>query len=702
MASATASSSSSAALKRRVKRNTRTLPAIITVVAVAGLGWFGWAKTHPPADPNAKLLTAPVTRGDLLETISATGSITAQTGARVNIGSQITGTIKRLYADIGSYVKAGDKIAELDLPDLQAQVNQQKANLEQAKINAITAQTKLDQQRNTLRMVDAQTNSALAQAKAAYSAAEARLSSAGAVASQQSAQTPEDINRAQTALDVSKAALSTAQAALQQTQASKNLQIATANEDLAQAKANYANSSITLKRNQDLLAKGFVAQSVVDSAQAQASVDSSKIASAQQNVQLVTEKVAADLTTAENAVAQAKQNVLAAEASLKAAKSGTYTVAARNADRVTAEAQKGQAQADLITAQANLQQIEIKRQDVRQAEEALSVARQAIVVAQAQLDYQNAQFAKTIIRTPITGTVLQLAQQQGETLAAGLSAPTLIVVADLNRLQVDAYVDETDIGKVKLGQEAEITVDAFPKSPFRGRVVKIASGSTIQQGVITYDVTLSIIPGSAGHSGSKRAGTGDAAAPEGTMTDGKMSGGKMADGKMADGKMADGKMADGKMADAGSDGKMGHKGAPNDTGAGDGAGAAPGAGAPGATKARKHRDITKLLKPDMTASVVLETGKRTDVLLVPSESVKVGAKGATVNVLEIVDGKKEPKPRPVKTGGSDGVNTEITDGVKEGDIIVRAGLQDPNRRGMGPSSPFGPSNKGGGGGKKGM
>lgn len=700
MASATAPSSSNAGLKRRVKRNTRTLPAIITVVAVGGLGWFGWAKTHPPADPNAKLLTAPVTRGDLLETISATGSITAQTGARVNIGSQITGTIKRLYADIGSHVNAGDKIAELDLPDLQAQVNQQRANLQQANINALTAQTRLDQQRNTLKMVDAQSHSALAQAKAALSAAEARLSSAGAVASQQSAQTPEDINRAQTALDVSKAALSTAQAALQQTEASKNLQIATANEELAQAKANYANSSIMLKRNQDLLAKGFVAQSVVDSAQAQASVDNSKIASAQQNVQLVTEKVTADLTTAQNAVAQARQNVLAAEAALKSAKSGTYTVAARNADRVTAQAQVAQAQADLVTAEANMQQIEIKRQDVRQAEEALSVAKQAVAVAQAQLDYQNAQFAKTIIKTPITGTVLQLAQQQGETLAAGLSAPTLIVVADLNRLQVDAYVDETDIGKVKLGQEADITVDAYAKNPFRGRVVKIASGSTIQQGVITYDVTLSIIPGSAGHSSSKGASAGDGPAPGGKMSDGKMS-----DGKMSDGKMSDGKMSDGKMSGAGSDGKMGNKGVPKDAVAGDGAGAAQGAsvvsGAPAATRARRHRDITKLLKPDMTASVVLETGKRTDVLLVPSEAVKVGAKGATVNVLEIVDGKKEPKPRPVKTGGSDGVNTEITDGVKEGDIIVRAGLQDPNRRGMGPSSPFGPSNKGGGG-KKGM
>src|SRR4029077_9317966 len=122
----------------------------------------------------------------------------------------------------------------------------------------------------------------------------------------------------------------------------------------------------------------------------------------------------------------------------------------------------------------------LKQQDIEQAREAVSVS-------QAQVNYSKDQLDKTYIRTPISGTVLQLAAQQGETLAAGLSAPTLIVVADLNRLPVDAYVDETDIGKVQLGQNAAVTVDAFPKKVFKGKVSKIASGSTIQQGVITYD-----------------------------------------------------------------------------------------------------------------------------------------------------------------------------------------------------------------------
>jgi HlyD family secretion protein len=57
---------------------------------------------------------------------------------------------------------------------------------------------------------------------------------------------------------------------------------------------------------------------------------------------------------------------------------------------------------------------------------------------------------------------------------------------------VDAFVDETDIGRVRLGQSADVTIDAYPDRRFHGRAVKIASGSTMQQNVVTYDVTIAL------------------------------------------------------------------------------------------------------------------------------------------------------------------------------------------------------------------
>src|SRR5205085_8184992 len=198
---------------------------------------------------------------------------------------------------------------------------------------------------------------------------------------------------------------------------------------------------------------------MVDNAQEAYTVAQSQQTAAEQNVQLVKEKVSADLQSAQDQVTQAQQNVEAARAALTSAQAGTYQDKAKLADVENARAQVRQAEASLKTAMGNTTQDVLKQQDVQQAQE-------AIRVAQAQVDYNKAQLDKTYIRSPISGTVLQLASQQGETLAAGLSAPTLIIVADLKRLQVDAFVDETDIGKVKLGQEADITVDAFPKRTF--------------------------------------------------------------------------------------------------------------------------------------------------------------------------------------------------------------------------------------------
>ncbi|HZT42211.1 MAG TPA: efflux RND transporter periplasmic adaptor subunit [Chthonomonadaceae bacterium] len=631
-------SSPAPSARRRVKQKTRALPTIVTLVVLVGLGWWGWAKTHPAENPLNNLVTATVTRGDLTETVSATGSITAQTGAEVHIGSQITGTISHLYADVGTYVHKGQVIAQLNLPDIQAQYDQAQANM-------LDAQTKLQQQQSGVQQVKVQTSSSISQARAALNNAEAQLAAAEANANQQNAQTPTDIERARTALTAAQAALSTAQSNYKQAQASANLQISTAQAQLTQAQANYKNSTITLARDQALLKQGYVPQSQVDTDVAQNTVNQAQVDSAQQNVALVRTNVAAGLQSAKDQVTQAQQNVASARAALTAAKAEPYLNASKAAAVNSARAAVGQAQANLQAAIANSANDVLKQQDVEQAREQLQASRD-------QVAYSKAQWDKTIIRSPISGTVLQMAAQQGETLAAGLSAPTVIIVADLSRLEVDAYVDETDIGSIRIGQPVDIKVDAFPQHTFTGRVFKIASGSTIQSGVVTYDVSISIdktphrFRGSRG--GNKAGGFGNRA-------------------NFAAG------------------------------GAGGPGMAANGANQAGQGPAGGGQRRAPQLKPDMTASVTIYTGTRHNVLLVPSEAVKLGTSGATVNVLTKKDGKINIQPVRVRTGASDGVNTEIRDGLTEGQTIVLAGsLEGPGGRGFGPQSPFGPQNRGGG------
>lgn len=567
-----------AALRRRAKKKVRPIPMIISAAAVIGLGWWGWAKVHASQSSATVMITAPVTKGNLVETISATGSVTAQTGAEVKIGSQITGTIQHLYADVGSHVTAGQPIAVLDLPDVRDQMQEAKANMSQAV-------TKLQQLETGVSMLHTQLSSGVLQAQAQLRGGHAQLTSAFATLNQQKQQTNADITKAKSALSSTQAALNTARAADLQTRASANLQIANANEQLIQVRATADDANRNLVRQQQLIKQGYVPQSAVDNAVAASKVDNSLVTSGEQNVQLVKAQVTASLQTAADQVLEAQQNVSSAKAALAAAQAETYLNKSREANVKSAAAAVNQDNANLATASANTTQNLLKTQDIQQAS-------QAVQSAQDQVHYWQAQVDKTIIRTPITGTVLQLASQQGETLAAGLAAPTLIIVANLHRLQIDAYVDETDIGKVKLGQEADCTLDAFPHKNIKGHVSKISSGATILQGVVTYDVTIKL-----------------------------------------------------------------------------------------------DRQST-LLKPDMTANVTLQIGKLYNVLLVPSEAVHLGVHGSTVDLLKMENGKSVSIPVQVKTGGSDGVNTEIKSGLKEGEIIIRAGTASSNRPMWKANSPF--------------
>ena len=291
------------AVRRKTRRSYgRFTWTIVTLAVAAGLGWWGWGKMHPADSATAKLLTDIAKRGDLVETVSATGSVTAQTGAQVKIGSQITGVIKHLYADVGSYVNKGQVIAELDLPDIAAQVNQAQSSM-------AAARTRLQQQQSGVAMERTQTSSAVSDAQAGLAAAKTRLQSAQAASNQQRAQTPNDIKRAESAVNVAQAALSTARSSQAQVKASANLQIANAQEAVTQARAAVVNAGLNLNRQKTLLDKGFVAASLVDSAQEAYTVAQSQQAAAEQSVQLVKEKVTADQQSALDQVTDRKSVV---------------------------------------------------------------------------------------------------------------------------------------------------------------------------------------------------------------------------------------------------------------------------------------------------------------------------------------------------------------------------------------------------------
>ena len=124
-------------------------------------------------------------------------------------------------------------------------------------------------------------------------------------------------------------------------------------------------------------------------------------------------------------------------------------------------------------------------EDLRQAEAEVARAKPALENAQVQLSYAT-------ITAPIKGVIASVSTEEGETVAAGMQAPTFVTIIDLDRLQVDAYVDEVDIGKVRVPQQAIFTVDAFPADEFEGRTTAIYPKAVIQDNVVNYDVVIDI------------------------------------------------------------------------------------------------------------------------------------------------------------------------------------------------------------------
>ena len=121
------------------------------------------------------------------------------------------------------------------------------------------------------------------------------------------------------------------------------------------------------------------------------------------------------------------------------------------------------------------------------------LARAQIKEAEAAFEIAKINRSYATIRAPMDGIVASVSTQEGETVAASLNAPTFITLIDLSRLQVDDFVDETDIGNVKIGQDVIFTVDTFPDREFHGKVEAIHPMATIQESVVYYDVVVKIL-----------------------------------------------------------------------------------------------------------------------------------------------------------------------------------------------------------------
>ena len=134
------------------------------------------------------------------------------------------------------------------------------------------------------------------------------------------------------------------------------------------------------------------------------------------------------------------------------------------------------------------------------AQNAYDQADAQVQVYEASLDRAQDQLDKCTIRSPMNGTITKLNSEKGENVVLGtMNNPgtVIMVISDLSAMEVEAEVDETDIARVNLGQEAEITLDAFPDTTFRGKVTQIgnspeASGFSTSDQITNFMVKILI------------------------------------------------------------------------------------------------------------------------------------------------------------------------------------------------------------------
>jgi HlyD family secretion protein len=166
-----------------------------------------------------------------------------------------------------------------------------------------------------------------------------------------------------------------------------------------------------------------------------------------------------------------------------------------------------QAEGDLANARAGLELAELNakrsaelfksnlvpQSDNDKAKADLHQAEAQVRIKEASLERAKVDLAHCTIYAPVDGIVISRSVDVGQTVAASMNAPTLFIIAnDLSKMQIDANVSEADVGTVEEGQNVSFTVDAFPNRTFVGKVVQIRNSPITVQNVVTYDTVIGV------------------------------------------------------------------------------------------------------------------------------------------------------------------------------------------------------------------
>ena len=459
----------------------KVLIPLVIIIAVVG-GYYMYVKSKGPSTTEvATYKVAKSEKGTVKKTVSATGTL--HPWSTVDIKSKAGGKVLKMLVDTGTPVKKGQKICLIDPSDTQLSVDQANADIKSAdaRIDQSVVTTELQVKQSKLGVSQAQ--AAIDTAIASRDAAQARVSTAKSQMDAQPGLSESTINSAKANLDNTEKQLA------QIMQATNPQERANAKSSLDQAKANLKNSEANLGRQASLSAKGFVSSQVVDQAQANRDVSKAQVDSAQRKLDTLEKELAANTQAMEARVAQARAqyaNARAGVIDVEIRKSG-YNEALASLKQT--EKQINSARENLKLAQANMANVKIREADIASSRASRMRAEAGRVNAQTTLD-------QTVVTSPTDGVILTKYVEQGTIISSALSfaasGNNIVQIGDVTRMYVDVTVDETDIANVEVGQNVNVTIEAYSTIPFEGKVTRIDPQALVEQNVTNIHVRVEI------------------------------------------------------------------------------------------------------------------------------------------------------------------------------------------------------------------
>lgn len=421
-----------------------------------------------------------VRRGEYVVKLRETGNLEALLS--VEVRSNVEGEIEQIFVTEGEFVEEGRELLKIDDEQISEQRNQAEAYRKAQK--ARHKQAELQIELTTKRQANE-----IAQAENSVRVSEGRLESIKAETRQRVTEAETRVSTTRNSLEQDDISLRQAKIALEQAQLAH--QRAQAAAESAKVKLDTAQAEY--ERNQELFEKQLVSKRTLEE---------SETLHANALFQYETSKK--DVETQLQSVESQKQNIEAREEAIKSRKAtlkqneqGLITI------KESGAARKKEYFAELENARVRLQ----KLQETAEPEKDLRIhsevsARADLLQAESALAAQEKRLAWTTVKAPISGTVTRVFFEEGEIVTSGRSAfsrgEALMTIADLSKMIVKTQINEVEISKVEVGQEAEVRVETYTDRVFRGRVSEISPGANVpQQGVqntvITFEVDIEIL-----------------------------------------------------------------------------------------------------------------------------------------------------------------------------------------------------------------